>query len=324
MTTPLPIFRLLITAFGAGLLLLGAPAPSQAQKVVVMVNGEPITDFDIEQRTKLDALIMHKSSSRQAVIDELIDDKVKIKEGKKYSLDLGACSERQARQPGAQCREGEVSKIDQQYASTAARMHMAPEQLTKVLEVKGIRPETFKSRLMAEVVWNQLVLGRYAERLRVSEKEVAAAVGEKPKIEGVEYKTQQVILIVPQGSPPASVQARHKEAEAYRSRVQSCDEANSLFRSTPNATIRESVTKTTADVPEVYRKLLDSTPIGHLTPPEVTKQGIEMFVLCSRNPTMIDTPKMTEEMNKRKVKKYEEVSNNYLQEVRKAAMIEYR
>jgi len=36
-------------------------------------------------------------------------------------------------------------------------------------------------------------------------------------------------------------------------------EANSLFRSTPNATIRESVTKTTADLPEALRKVLDDT-----------------------------------------------------------------
>ena len=59
-----------------------------------------------------------------------------------------------------------------------------------------------------------------------------------------------------------------KEAESYRARVASCEEANSLFRSTPNATIRETVTKTTADLPEALRKVLDDTPIGHLTAPE--------------------------------------------------------
>jgi peptidyl-prolyl cis-trans isomerase SurA len=133
-----------------------------------------------------------------------------------------------------------------------------------------------------------------------------------------------VVLIVPQGSAPATVQARQKEAEALRARVQSCDEANSYFKSMQNAAIRETVVKTSADIPQVLRKLLDETPIGHLTPPEITKQGVEMVVLCARTPTTVDTPKKREIRDKMFVQKYEATSKSYLQEIRKAAMIEYR
>ena len=38
-----------------------AGAPSYAQSVAVMVNGEPITNYDIEQRSKLDFLSSHKT-----------------------------------------------------------------------------------------------------------------------------------------------------------------------------------------------------------------------------------------------------------------------
>jgi len=293
------------------MILTGSPAPSRAQSIVVMVNGEPITDFDIEQRTKLDTLSTQKTPSRQDVINELIDDKVKIKEGKKFGV------------------EPSSTDIDQSYAGMASRMRITPDQLTKSLEVKGVRPEALKNRMKAEMVWTSLVRGRYKERLQVGEKDVAAAVqaqnGEKLQVEGFEYKMQPVLLIVPRGAAgQTSMEARQKEAEAYRARVQSCDEANSLFRATPNAAIRESVTKTTADLPEALRKVLDETPIGHLTPPEITKQGIEMVVLCSRQPTMIDTPKKREVREKMYAEKYEKTSKSYLQEVRKAAMIEYR
>src|SRR6185312_34012 len=60
---------------------------ARAQTVVVMVNGEPITDYDIEQRSKLDFLSSHKKPTRQDVINELIDEKVEIKEAKKYGVD---------------------------------------------------------------------------------------------------------------------------------------------------------------------------------------------------------------------------------------------
>jgi len=304
----MPVFRFLLLVLGAVLSLTGAPA--RAQNIVVMVNGDPITDFDIEQRSKLDQLTTQKTPGRQDVINELIDDRVKIKEGKKYGVDPG------------------VSDINQSYEGMAQRMRISPEQLTKSLEVKGVRPETLKGRMKAEMVWTSLVRGRYKERLQVGEKDVADKVkaegNEKLQIDGTEYKMQPIVLIVPRGSPPAFQETRQKEAETYRARVTSCEEANSLFRSTPNATIRESVTKTTADLPEALRKVLDDTPIGHLTAPEVTKQGIEMVVLCSRKPTTIDTPKKREIREKMYSEKYEKTQKTYLEEIRKAAMIEYR
>ena len=309
MTTPLPVFRLLL-AIGAGLILTGLPSPSRAQNIVVMVNGDPITDFDIEQRSKLDQLTTQKTPRRQDVINQLIDDKVKIKEGKKYGVDPSA------------------SDINQSFEGMAQRMRITSDQLAKSLESKGLRPETLKSRMRAEMVWGSLVRGRFKEKLLVGERDVAQAVqaqtGDKLQIEGTEYKMQPIVLIVPRGSSPAFMETRKKEAESYRARVGSCEEANSLFRSTPNATIRDTVTKTSAELPEALRKVLDDTPIGHLTAPELTKNGIEMVVLCSRKPTMIDTPKKREVREKMYQEKYEKTQKAYLDELRKAAMIEYR
>jgi peptidyl-prolyl cis-trans isomerase SurA len=301
----------LILGCAAALLLLGFAAPSHAQTVAVMVNGEPITNYDIEQRSKLNFLTTHKPADRQQVINELIDEKVKIKEAKKFGVDPTA------------------SDIDQSYSAMSARMRITPEQLTKSLESQGIRPETLKERIKADMVWTSLVRGRFKESLQVGEKDVAAAVkvsggDAKPEAEAFEYKMQPIVLIVPHGSGPAAIEARQKEAEALRSRVQTCADANAFFKSMQNAAIREIVTKTSADIPAVLRDLLDKTPIGHLTPPEVTKQGIEMVALCARNPTTIDTPKKREIREKMYAEKYEAKSKAYLQEVRKAAMIEYR
>lgn len=74
-----------------------------------------------------------------------------------------------------------------------------------------------------------------------------------------------------------------------------------------NAAIRDTVTKTSADIPAVLRDVLDKTPIGHLTAPEVTKQGVEMVALCSRKPTTVDTPKKREVRDKMYAEKFEKV-----------------
>jgi len=279
----------------------------RAQSVACMVNGDPITNYDIEQRTKLNFLTTHKQMSREEVSNELIDEKVKIKEAKKFGVDPSS------------------SDIEGSYAQMSSRMRITPEQLTKSLESQGIRSDTLKARLKAEMVWTSLVRGRYKESLQVGEKDVNEAAresGEKAEVEAFEYKLQPFVLIVPRGSAPTAIELRRKEAEALRERIQSCDEASTYFKSMQNAAVRDPVTKTSADIPGPLREVLDKTPIGHMTAPEVTKQGVEMFALCARKPTTIDSPKKKEIRDKMYVQKYEAKSKSYLADIRKAAMIE--
>jgi len=291
-----------------GLLTSGA-SPLAAQSVAVMVNGEPITNYDIEQRTKLNFLTTHKQSTRQEIINELINEKVKIREAKKFGVDPSS------------------SDIDEAFGGMASRMRISADQLAKTLEAQGVRPETLKSRLRAEMVWTSLVRGRYKESLQVGEKDVVAVAqegGEATQTEAFEYKMQPIVLIVPRGSPATAIELRKKEAENLRERVTTCEQANAYFKSMQNAAIRDSVTKTSADLAVPLRELLDKTPIGHLTPPEVTKQGVEMVALCDRKATKIDSPKKREIRDKMFQQKYEKKSKDYLNEVRRAAMIEYR
>jgi peptidyl-prolyl cis-trans isomerase SurA len=308
--TAMPSLRLSTLLVAILFSAIGCGAPARAQTIVVMVNGEPITNMDIEQRTKLTFLTTHKQPARQEVINELIDEKVKIKEAKRFGVDPTS------------------SDIDQSYAAMAQRMRLTADQLTQVLEKQGVRPDTLRSRMKAEMVWTSLVRGRYKESLQVGEKDVAAAVKESGEgnleVEASEYKMLPVVLIVPRGSPQSAFDQRKKEAEALRERVTSCADASNYFKTMQSTAVRDMVTKTSADLAPSLRDMLEKTTIGHLTPPETTKQGVEMVALCARNKTTIDTPKKKEMREKMFVQKYEAKSKSYLQEVRKAAMIEYR
>ena len=294
----------------AALIFFVAAVPLRAQTVAVMVNGEPITNYDIDQRSKLTQLSSQKTPSRQEVIEDLINEKVKLKEGKKFGIDPSS------------------SDIDSSYASMGSRMRMTPDQLTKSLESKGIRADTLRARMKAEMVWSNLVRGRYKDSLLVGEKDVDEAIqvkgDDKGDVASFEYQMRPIVLIVPRGAGAGVTEARKKEAEALRSRVQNCEGAENLFRSMQNATIRPTVSKTSADLPQPLREVLDKTPVGTLTAPEVTKQGIEMVALCGRKPTTIDTPKKREIRDKMYTEKYEAKSKSYLRDVRKAAMIEFR
>jgi len=308
--TFLSVFASRLALSLATLLTLLAAAPSaHAQAVVVMVNGSPITTYDIEQRSKLVALTTHKTAPRQEIIQQLIDDRLKIKEAKKFGIDLTA------------------SDVDSSFASMGQRMGMSSDQLSKVLMAQGVRPETMKARLKAETSWGALVRGRFKQSLMVGERDVRAAAGgdtSPQETESFEYHLRPVVIFVPRGSSQAVIAQHKKEAEIIRDRVQSCEEASTTFKSLRQATIRDTIVKTSADLPKNLRELLDKTPVGHMTPPEVTRQGIEMVALCDRKTTTADTPAKREARDKLFAQKYEAKSKSYLNDLRKAAMIEYK
>ena len=286
-----------------------APTHANAQTVAALVGGEPITSLDIEQRTKFMVLSTHKAPPRQEVLQELIDEKLKIREGKKFGLELSA------------------SDVDSAYANMASRLRMDAAQLTKMLEAQGIRPDTLKQRLKAETSWSALVRGRYKESLQVTEKDVQTAVAsdaQANQTQSFEYRVRPVVLFTPRGAAPGIIDQRRKEAEALRSKIQSCDEAEGYFRAMRDGTIRDLIVKTSADLPGPYRDLLDKTEIGHATAPEVTKQGVEMVVLCDRKATTIDSPAKRAARDKLYAQKYEAKAKAYLDDIRKGAMIEYR
>lgn len=296
------------TAAAMAIFVAAMIMPARAQSVAVVVNGEPITNFDIEQRSKLIVLTARRTPTRTEVIQELIDEKVKVKEGKRFGIEYGS------------------TEVDGAFANMSSRLRLTPDQLTKSLESQGVRPETLKSRMKAELVWGNLVRGRFRQSLLVGDKDVESSIEIKSDDKDIsyEYQMRPVVLVTPRDASPAAIEQRRKEADALRSRVQSCDDAATLFRSMRDGAIKESIVKTSADLPPALREILDKTTVGRLTPPEVTKQGIEMVALCSRKATTVDTPQKREARDKLFQQKYEAKSKEYLSDVRKSAMIEYR
>jgi peptidyl-prolyl cis-trans isomerase SurA len=299
------------SVWAATMLVLAAAVPAttaRAQQVVVVVNGEPITALDIEQRSKLTQISTHKTPARQEVIDELVIEKLKVREAKKWGLEVS------------------TSEVDQAYASMASRMQFTPDQLTQQLARSGINPATLKHRIKADIAWPQLVRGRYQQSLQIGEKDILNAMEAKPDdTVGYDYTLRPILFLVPTGSPPSFVDGRKREAEALRGRFQGCDDGITFARALKDVAVREQVIRSSADVPVELRKVLDGIEVGRLTAPEVTKFGVEMFAVCAKKDSAGDNT-----LGKRKAResiaaeRYEQKSKQYLQELRRGMMIEYK
>jgi hypothetical protein len=105
--------------------------------VAITTNLQFITEDDVDQRTKLDLLLEQKQIDREGVIRELSMDIFKIAKAEGAGLLSDAL-------------------VDKAFADMCLRLGVAPADLTKTLEEKGIRLDTLRKRLRSDVARERL------------------------------------------------------------------------------------------------------------------------------------------------------------------------
>jgi peptidyl-prolyl cis-trans isomerase SurA len=286
-----------------------APSAASAQ-VVVVANGSPITAFDIEQRSKLDAAATHKKIDRQEVIQELIDERLKIARAKLYSLDVSDAD------------------VNNAFANMAKAQHITPDQFSQVLARAGVEPSTLKARIRAEITWGQLIRGKFASTLEIGDSDITKALQSRNEnandAVGYLYTLYPVIVVVPSGSSQAEIDNKKREADSLRGRFVTCKDGLAFARGLRDVAVREPINKNSSDLAPALRELLGTIEVGHLTAPEVTPQGVEMFALCNNKETKTDSPMKVQLRQELYAKKFDNEAKRFLDEIRKQAMIEYK
>lgn len=290
-------------------LMLCAFQPRAEAQIVALVNGDPITEVDIAQRQKLTLLSTQKNVSRQEVLDELIDDRLKVNISKRYIAEVPK------------------REIDSAFANIARRSGMNSAQFGEMLKKSGISIDGFKSRLHADFVWAQILRGKFQATLQVAEKEVEVKLQGSNKADsaGMEYRLRPILFLVPRGSPATTFEARKRDAESLRARFQNCDDGVRMAMTLPDVAVRDQMTRQSVDIGQAQRDVLNNTPIGHLTPPDITVQGVEVFAVCNKTPAAgSDTPGKREARDQIYAERYQALSKKYLKELRSAALIEMK
>lgn len=284
-------------------------ANASAQHVIMMVNGDPITNFDVEQRTRFLQLANNgKIPTRQEVLDELIDEKIKLQLTRRFdfsSVNL----------------DGEVENA---VGRMAQRAHQTKRQFAQGLEKSGVQIGTLKSRLKAELIWTQVIRGKFQSSLQVNEHEILAEMQTRGKDDkgGFDYTLRPIVFIVRPGSPDAIFEARRREAEGLRVRFENCDEGVKFASALRDVVVRNQVTRSSADLPPALREILEKSEVGKLSPPERTQQGIELYALCGKKQSNADnTPAKREVREELYSAQFKAKSEKYLKELRAQSYI---
>lgn len=134
---------------------------SVPQRIVVLVNDEPISAYDVVQRLRLTIASIggiedeaQLDRLQEQVVRNMVDDKLKLQEAAEFDLVISD-----------QDAEGA-------FARQAASFNQTPEQFEAYLARLGISKQAYMDQMKPEIAWGELVNGRLGRFATVAQEEV--------------------------------------------------------------------------------------------------------------------------------------------------------
>ncbi|MEX2166397.1 MAG: SurA N-terminal domain-containing protein [Methyloceanibacter sp.] len=313
---PMPVCAAaFVAALALAAFLIGGPHPATAQElsIVVLVNDDPISDYDIEQRERFLAITTQAQPNpelKKQATDMLIDERLQLQEGKKL---------------GATADAADISKILDDMAN---KNNLDAEGLTTALAKAGVNIKTLKDRIRAQIVWQDVVRRKFRRDVLIGDAEVDEALSdageEVPSSEpaGTALQLRQVRFALPSGADQRTIASRLAAAETVRSRFSSCGNLAELTKGIQGASIQSLAES--ASLVQPARLLVQHAKVGQMTPPTLTGSAVELYAVCGKSAIRADNPKREETQRKLMNEEMGIRAERLLRDLRQDAFIEYR
>ncbi|MFQ3665195.1 MAG: peptidylprolyl isomerase [Sphingomonadaceae bacterium] len=165
------------------LTVLGAVEPN-VRKATAIVNGDIITDTDVDQRLNLVLAANQGRVSpeerqilRLQVLRNLIDEQLQIQEAAEHDV------------------TAPEADVEQTYRRIAENFGQDPEAFGAYLRSVGSSPLSMKQQIRAEIAWSRLLRKRVEPFINVGDEEVAAVIRRLEQAKGQdEYRVGEIFL----------------------------------------------------------------------------------------------------------------------------------
>ncbi|EAU42687.1 survival protein sura precursor (peptidyl-prolyl cis-trans isomerase sura) [Fulvimarina pelagi HTCC2506] len=250
---------------GPTLLGLAPTTAHAASSVAAVVNGMPVTTYQIRQRAAFLKLRRVGGNTTQKATDELIDEALKRQEIQRQGVNIPD------------------EEVNAAYLNFAKGNNLSEAQLAEVLGSAGFSPQAFKDYIRVQMGWGQAASRRIQREERLTEQDAVqrmlAQGGEKPST--TEYTLQQVIFVIPNGQRGAMLANRKREAQAMRQRFQSCDSTLAFAQGLRDVTVRDLGRVAQPELPSLWKEDVMQTSPGRATPTKETDRGVEFIGVCN-------------------------------------------
>lgn len=339
----------------AAMLTAGVPGARAEQSIAVLVNDEPITTYDVAQRqkfigltgsgermrakladkdalnkqfrdfamsrnpksqeevmalqkeffTKLQQQAMSEvgSSKKQEAVEQLIDERLQLQAAKKLSIVV---------------TDEEVNQTLTAMAK-GGQKQLSLDEFLKQFSGQGVNPNTLRERIRAQIAWRSVIHRVYGAR-------VASATTETPSTppaggaDATEVDLRILHLSVPNASDQQAIARRFSEVESVRQRFSSCSELASLVKPLANATVKTAQKAKISTYPANARAMLIKASVGQMTPPIVSKDGVEAYAVCSKR---VAAAGPAEQKADKRSEEFSIYARRHLKDLKQNARIDY-
>ncbi len=311
------LLKLLVLAV---LLLSGELAGAVSTRVVAIVNERAISAYQVEQRVKLLRVLMPMQGSemqqKKAALQDLIDDELKNQETKKFKISLSH------------------EQVDKMIAESKEL-----KNLSERLQKQGLSERLVKDYIITRMTWRRIISMRY-NRLEPNEAQVKARfsqikaeISKQASAQTVTlYKLLPIMLPIDRQATAELTKevARSRIIEANRiaKRFKSCRSARDATRGVFNVKIGKQISANPEKMSKQMRQTLDragprSAFVMGVAP---DTSSVQIMAFCNRERVTPEPPAITHEFVKQRLqdRQFENLSNSYLRDLRKSALIEYK
>lgn len=247
--------------------LFSSVAPASAQTAfapAAVVNDEVVTYYDVQQR----ALLLQLGGGQpgpqlnQAALEQLIEDHLRVQAAERFGV--GATDEELA------------AAVDE----FAQRQGVSREDMLSRLAALGVERTALVDLLRAQVVWRELITGRFGSRATPTEieldQEIALAAAGKTK----SYRLSEIALPAGEGQAAAARQLMSRILNEFAGGAAFADLARRYSR-TPSAPNGGDVgwLPETALPPELGQMIAETAP-GGVTQPIEVPGGLSVYYVA--------------------------------------------
>jgi peptidyl-prolyl cis-trans isomerase SurA len=263
------IFRLtgllLAAAVALPLSFAGTSDVRAASEIKIIVNRQAITSVDIARRVAFLKLQRASGNLGQKAREQLTEEALKSQEAARIR---------------ALASDSEVEAAFERFAKSN---NMSPKQMTQILNQAGVTPKHFKNFIRVQMSWPRVV-GAVSGGSGMSTQDLVSKMLERGdnKASTTEYILQQVIFVVPASKRSRAVlNARKREADQLRGRINGCDSAASAITGLRDVSLRQLGRIMQPQLPPDWKPLVEKAKAGSTTSTRITDRGVEFIILCS-------------------------------------------
>jgi peptidyl-prolyl cis-trans isomerase SurA len=291
------------------------PSRAMAQSIVVMVNDEPITSYDVAQRQRFLALtsgLGEKMKARlqspetqsawqefvqkrrpqskeeaQALQKEFVNQiQQQVISGASSSVKQEAINQLIEEKLMLQAaKEQKITVDDNQVNEAMTRMaqggaqKLSLEEFQNQFRSQGINPVTLKERIRAQTAWRQVIRRIYGSRVQSA---VSVVKSDETQPGRTVVDVELIKLTMPGNADQKLVAKRLVEAEEIRKGFSKCGAIAGQLKSRSGVTVQSMKGMSIDDFRGDVRAALDKAKAGEMTPPIVSGGAIEIHALCAK------------------------------------------